>query len=66
MANSLGSRLPSFTASEAEEMRGSTDFLGLNFYTASYAKAGGPPQEGQENPWADRQIETPGTVLALL
>lgn len=34
------SRLPSFTPKQVEYIRGTADFLGLNFYTAYYGKPG--------------------------
>ncbi|KAJ4711678.1 putative Beta-glucosidase [Melia azedarach] len=33
----VGDRLPNFTTSQSEMVKGSIDFLGLNYYTASYA-----------------------------
>jgi len=32
-------RLPYFTKEESEMIKGSYDFIGLNYYTASYARA---------------------------
>lgn len=37
MRRLVGSRLPKFTAEEAEMVKGSFDFLGLNYYTSTYA-----------------------------
>ncbi|KAK2970562.1 LOW QUALITY PROTEIN: hypothetical protein RJ640_024972 [Escallonia rubra] len=33
----IGSRLPRFTAAQTKSVKGSLDFLGLNYYTANYA-----------------------------
>ncbi|KAH7570698.1 hypothetical protein JRO89_XS05G0160700 [Xanthoceras sorbifolium] len=33
----VGDRLPKFTESESKIVKGSMDFLGLNYYTACYA-----------------------------
>lgn len=37
MQHLVGNRLPKFTKSQAEMVKGSVDFLGLNYYTANYA-----------------------------
>ncbi|ESR52296.1 hypothetical protein CICLE_v10031179mg [Citrus x clementina] len=38
MQHLVGNRLPKFTKSQAEMVKGSVDFLGLNYYTADYAE----------------------------
>lgn len=38
MRKLVGERLPEFTKEESEMIKGSYDFLGLNYYTARYAK----------------------------
>ncbi|CAI9760924.1 unnamed protein product [Fraxinus pennsylvanica] len=48
MRKIVGNRLPQFTREEMNLVKGSYDFLGINYYTASYAsheplKAGSPP-----------------------
>ncbi|ONK58141.1 uncharacterized protein A4U43_C09F8630 [Asparagus officinalis] len=35
----VGDRLPSFTKKESEMIKGSYDFMGLNYYTSAYARA---------------------------
>lgn len=37
MRTNVGSRLPEFTSEEAKMVKGSFDFLGLNYYTSNYA-----------------------------
>ncbi|XP_027113649.1 beta-glucosidase 12 isoform X2 [Coffea arabica] len=38
MRDKLGGRLPKFTQQQSKLIRGSLDFLGLNYYSSSYAK----------------------------
>lgn len=37
MRSLVGNRLPKFTEQESELLKGSYDFLGLNYYTSNYA-----------------------------
>lgn len=37
MCKIVGNRLPKFTIEEAEMVKGSSDFIGLNYYTTMYA-----------------------------
>lgn len=37
MRSLVGNRLPKFTRDQAKLVKGSFDFLGLNYYTANYA-----------------------------
>ena len=41
----LGNRLPEFSKEEARQLKGSFDFLGLNYYSSFYA-AHAPHQRG--------------------
>lgn len=38
MEKYVGKRLPRFTDDEKNKVKGSIDFLGLNYYTANYAQ----------------------------
>ena len=38
MKKNAGSRIPAFTVQESDDIRGSFDFLGLNYYLALYAE----------------------------
>ncbi|KAF3451148.1 hypothetical protein FNV43_RR07239 [Rhamnella rubrinervis] len=38
MRSILGSRLPKFTKSQSKTIKGSLDFLGMNYYTTNYAE----------------------------
>lgn len=38
MRSLVGKRLPKFTEDESQQLKGSFDFVGLNYYTANYAK----------------------------
>lgn len=49
MTSILGSRLPKFTPEQSKELKGSCDFLGLNYYTTRYAK-NNPPISRWYNP----------------
>lgn len=37
MRNIVGQRLPKFTKEQSEMIKGSFDFIGINYYTAQYA-----------------------------
>jgi beta-glucosidase/6-phospho-beta-glucosidase/beta-galactosidase len=38
MRDLVGNRLPRFTTSQSEMLKGSYDFIGVNYYTARYAE----------------------------
>lgn len=48
----ISSRLPTFSKRWIDTIRGSADFLGLNYYTSRYAKT--PPQPPDEIPSFER------------
>ncbi|KAM7508714.1 hypothetical protein LguiA_019167 [Lonicera macranthoides] len=47
MKKLVGSRLPKFSVEQSEKLKGSYDFLGLNYYTATYVTDG--PKSNPEN-----------------
>lgn len=56
MRERLGDRLPYFTAVESEELRGSADFLGLNYYSSFLASK--PEHESTYGGyWADINVD---------
>ncbi|XP_027355483.1 cyanogenic beta-glucosidase-like isoform X2 [Abrus precatorius] len=56
MQSLVGNRLPKFSKEEAKQLKGSFDFLGLNYYSSSYA-AYAPHQHG-----ARPALQTDGLV----
>lgn len=38
MKKIVGKRLPSFTESQSRKLKGSFDFIGINYYSSVYAK----------------------------
>lgn len=44
-----GNRLPKFTAQESKLVKGSYDFLGINYYTGNYASPLPPPPPNSLN-----------------
>ena len=56
MRERLGDRLPTFSAAERDELQGSFDFLGLNYYLSLLATT--PEQEPHwEGYWADINVD---------
>ncbi|XP_006393112.2 myrosinase 4 [Eutrema salsugineum] len=52
----VGERLPRFTLQESEMVRGSLDFLGLNYYVSQYATDAPPPLPSQPNVSTDPRV----------
>jgi beta-glucosidase len=52
MVARLGSRLPTFTATEAAKLRGSADFFGLNHYGSQFAREN---RNNLSNYWSDAE-----------
>jgi beta-glucosidase/6-phospho-beta-glucosidase/beta-galactosidase len=47
--NRVQSRLPAFTAAEIERIKGSTDFMGLNYYSSYLASVAENPSDHKDN-----------------
>lgn len=47
------SRLPSFTTEEIENIRGTSDFFGINHYSSIYVEAEEEPDVGEVNSFFD-------------
>jgi len=58
MKKNAGSRLPSFTQKESNLVRGSIDFIGINFYYSFYVKnSPGSLQKEDRDYIADLSVE---------
>lgn len=53
------SRLPLFSTAEIEYVKGTADFVGLNYYTSHYAEAGS--QDWMQYPSIDRDQDVTNT-----
>lgn len=42
MRSSVGDRLPKFTKEQSQNLKGSYDFIGVNYYTSYYAESAAP------------------------
>ncbi|XP_024625896.2 beta-glucosidase 11 [Medicago truncatula] len=59
MRKNAGSRLPSFTKKESSLIKGSMDFLGINFYSSFYVKNSPGIQHIEDRDYiADMEVET--------
>nr|XP_011470462.1 PREDICTED: beta-glucosidase 17-like [Fragaria vesca subsp. vesca] len=57
MKSLVGDRLPKFTEAESKQIKGSLDFLGLNYYTAYYTVDEPALSNAVNHSWsADRQV----------
>ncbi|KAL0736983.1 hypothetical protein Bca4012_013193 [Brassica carinata] len=52
----VGDRLPKFTPQESDLVKGSLDFLGLNYYVTQYATDAPPPLPTQPNALTDARV----------
>lgn len=54
----VGEHLPKFTAQEEKLVKGSYDFLGINYYTANYVT------NDTTNPTTDSYLTDPHTIAS--
>ncbi|KAL7137061.1 hypothetical protein ABFS83_10G068800 [Erythranthe nasuta] len=57
MRERVGDRLPVFTAEETKMVKGSYDFIGLNYYTTNYASYKPTPPGTPPTYWTDQEVE---------
>ncbi|BBG96242.1 beta glucosidase 13 [Prunus dulcis] len=58
MQSLVGNRLPKFTKEQSQMLKGSFDFIGLNYYSSSYAKAVPPNKAGEPSYATDSQADS--------
>lgn len=56
MKSLVGNRLPKFTAAQSKSLKGSIDFLGINYYTAYYAESDSSSNSVNISYETDRQV----------
>jgi beta-glucosidase/6-phospho-beta-glucosidase/beta-galactosidase len=56
MKSLVGNRLPKFTATQSKSLKGSIDFLGINYYTAYYAESDSSSNSVNISYETDRQV----------
>lgn len=56
----LGNRLPEFTPEQSAMVKGSYDFIGVNYYTTYYAKSIPPPNSNELSYDLDNRANTTG------
>jgi beta-glucosidase len=65
MKGLVGNRLPMFTKEQFELVKGSFDFIGLNYYTTNYADHL-PPSNGLHTSYStDSQANTTGKLMCI-
>ncbi|KAG2268338.1 hypothetical protein Bca52824_062893 [Brassica carinata] len=57
MKDAVGARLPKFTKSQKAKLKGSADFVGINYYSSFYAKASEKPDYRQPSWATDSLVE---------
>ncbi|KAF3529419.1 hypothetical protein DY000_02042101 [Brassica cretica] len=63
MKDAVGARLPKFTKAQKAKLKGSADFVGINYYSSFYAKASEKPDYRQPSWATDSLVEfEPKTV----
>lgn len=66
----VGNRLPKFTKEESQLLRGSMDYLGLNYFTANYTHYARPPHKSHPSyltdSWANLKSKGDASIFELL
>ena len=57
MKDAVGARLPKFTKAQKAKLKGSADFVGINYYSSFYAKASEKPDYRQPSWATDSLVE---------
>lgn len=65
MKSLLGSRLPKFTKAQSVALKGSIDFLGVNYYTTNYADAATPATVNHSF-FVDMQATLTGMLIKII
>jgi hypothetical protein len=66
MKKNVGSRLPFFTSSETNLVKGSLDFLGINFYYSFYVKNNAKSlQQKNRDYTADMAVELTRIIISM-
>jgi beta-glucosidase len=66
MRKLVGNRLPQFTKEQSELVKGSFDFIGMNYYTANYADSL-PPSNGLKTSYnTDAQANLTGESSIIM
>ena len=65
MRSLVGSRLPKFSEEQKKQLKGSVDFLGLNYYTALYAESAPPSSDPNKSYSTDSQATTTGVRMCV-
>ena len=63
MRSLVGDRLPKFTEAESKQIKGSLDFLGLNYYTGYYTEDAPASSNAVNHSWTTDRLVTASTSM---
>lgn len=66
MQTMVGDRLPKFTKQQSKMVKGSFDFIGLNYYTSRFARDFSIPNRVHESYNTDSLTNQTGTLKIIL
>ncbi|KAK6147487.1 hypothetical protein DH2020_018399 [Rehmannia glutinosa] len=66
MRERVGHRLPTFNAEETKLVKGSYDFIGMNYYTSNYAAYKATPPGTRPTYYTDQEVDFFGGIYKLL